>query len=158
MTAGWASRAAAPMTWAGIPRRRRAASTATTSLPEEIGGVRNWDYRYSWLRDTSFALQALMRTGYSEEALAWNRWLRRAVAGNPGDFQIMYDVYGRRRLTELTLDWLDGYEGSKPVRIGNGASGQFQLDVFGEVLDASLTAVRGGLIAATESVNTKGAN
>lgn len=117
-------------------------AAATTSLPEQIGGERNWDYRYSWLRDATMTLQALIISGYMEEATAWSQWLRRAVAGSPGDFQIMYGVGGERRLTELELDWLAGYEGSKPVRIGNGASGQFQLDVFGEVMDAALTAER----------------
>jgi GH15 family glucan-1,4-alpha-glucosidase len=120
-------------------------AAATTSLPEEIGGVRNWDYRYSWLRDTSFALQALVRNGYGEEAAAWNEWLRRAVAGSPGDFQIMYDVEGRRRLTEIELDWLSGYEGSRPVRVGNAAHDQFQLDVYGEILDAALIGAKAGL-------------
>ena len=120
-------------------------AAATTSLPEWIGSVRNWDYRYSWLRDSSFSLQALLLSGYREEAQAWARWLRRAVAGSPGDFQIMYGVRGERRLTEVELDWLPGYEGSKPVRIGNQASEQFQLDVFGEVLDAAWTGVKAGI-------------
>ncbi len=120
-------------------------AAATTSLPEWIGSVRNWDYRYSWLRDSSFTLQALLMNGYEEEAMAWYQWLRRAVAGSPGDFQIMYGVRGERRLTELELDWLPGYEGSTPVRIGNQASEQFQLDVFGEVLDAAWTAVSCGV-------------
>ena len=108
-------------------------AAATTSLPEQLGGVRNWDYRYSWLRDSSLTLQALLLSGYHEEAAAWQHWLQRAVAGDPGDFQIMYGVGGERRLTEVELDWLPGYEDSKPVRIGNEASEQFQLDVFGEV-------------------------
>ncbi len=108
----------------------------TTSLPETIGGVRNWDYRYCWLRDATFTLYALMIAGYTAEAKAWRQWLLRAVAGTPADLQIMYGVTGERRLTELTLDWLPGYEGSAPVRIGNAASQQVQLDVFGEVLDA----------------------
>ena len=116
-------------------------AAATTSLPEQIGGVRNWDYRYSWLRDASFTLEALLVSGYGEEALAWHHWLRRAVAGEPGEMQIMYGVGGERRLTELELDWLPGYEGSRPVRIGNQASEQFQLDVYGEVLDAAWTAI-----------------
>jgi GH15 family glucan-1,4-alpha-glucosidase len=120
-------------------------AAATTSLPEDIGGVRNWDYRYSWLRDATLTLQSLLLAGYRDEASDWSRWLRRAVAGNPGDFQIMYGVGGERRLTELELDWLPGYEGSAPVRIGNGASTQFQLDVFGEVMDAALTAATNGL-------------
>ena len=120
-------------------------AAATTSLPEGIGGVRNWDYRYSWLRDATMTLQAFLVSGYMEEAAEWGRWLRRAVAGNPGDFQIMYGVRGKRRLTELELDWLPGYENSAPVRIGNEASTQFQLDVFGELMDSVLTAARGGL-------------
>ena len=120
-------------------------AAATTSLPEQLGGVRNWDYRYSWLRDSSLTLQALLQSGYREEAGAWQRWLQRAVAGDPGEFQIMYGVGGERRLTEVELDWLPGYENSKPVRIGNEASEQFQLDVFGELLDAALTAVESGI-------------
>ncbi len=123
-------------------------AAATTSLPEGIGGVRNWDYRYSWLRDATMTLQAFLISGYDEEAAAWGRWLRRAVAGSPGDFQIMYGVRGERRLTELELDWLPGYEGSKPVRIGNEASTQFQLDVFGELMDAVLTAAPGRIATA----------
>ena len=114
-------------------------------MPEQLGGVRNWDYRYSWLRDSSLTLQALLLCGYHEEAGAWQRWLQRAVAGDPGEFQIMYGVGGERRLTEVELDWLPGYENSKPVRIGNEASEQFQLDVFGEILDAALTAVETGI-------------
>ena len=121
------------------------AAAATTSLPEWIGSVRNWDYRYSWLRDATFTLQAFLVTGFQEEAAAWSRWLRRAVAGSPGDFQILYGVGGERRLPELVLDWLPGYEGSAPVRIGNAASGQFQLDVFGEIMDAAATARRNGM-------------
>ncbi|KHL09034.1 GH15 family glucan-1,4-alpha-glucosidase [Mumia flava] len=121
-------------------------AAATTSLPEHIGGVRNWDYRFSWLRDASLSLQALVECGYGAEAAAWYAWLRRAVAGNPGDFQIMYGVGGERRLPELELDWLPGYEGSAPVRIGNAASDQFQLDVFGEVLEATWTALSSGLV------------
>jgi GH15 family glucan-1,4-alpha-glucosidase len=120
-------------------------AAATTSLPEQLGGVRNWDYRFSWLRDSSLTLQALLLSGYGEEAGAWQRWLQRAVAGDPGEFQIMYGVGGERRLTEVELDWLPGYENSKPVRIGNEASEQFQLDVFGEILDAALTAVESGI-------------
>jgi GH15 family glucan-1,4-alpha-glucosidase len=111
-------------------------AAATTSLPEEIGGVRNWDYRYCWLRDTSFTLLVLLRAGYREEALAWRRWLLRAVAGEPGQVQTIYGISGEREMTEWEADWLPGYEGSKPVRIGNGAAGQFQLDVFGEVASA----------------------
>lgn len=111
-------------------------AAATTSLPEEIGGTRNWDYRYCWLRDATFSLMALQNAGFTAEARAWRDWLLRAVAGDPAQLQIMYSPSGKRRLTEETLDWLDGYEGSKPVRVGNAAHGQFQLDVFGEVLDA----------------------
>jgi len=108
----------------------------TTSLPERIGGERNWDYRHCWLRDATLTLLAFINAGYLEEARAWRVWLLRAVAGDPADLQIMYGVAGERRLTELTLDWLPGYEGSRPVRVGNAASQQFQLDVYGEVLDA----------------------
>lgn len=110
-------------------------AAATTSLPEWIGSVRNWDYRYCWLRDATFTLHALLDAGYAMEAGAWSGWLRRAVAGDPDDMQIMYGVLGERRLDERELDNLSGYEGSAPVRIGNGAAGQFQLDVYGEVLD-----------------------
>jgi GH15 family glucan-1,4-alpha-glucosidase len=113
-------------------------AAATTSLPEHLGGVRNWDYRYCWLRDATFTLTALSIGGYSKEALAWSEWLRRAVAGSPGKMQIMYGVAGERRLTESEVPWLPGYEGSAPVRIGNAASGQFQLDVYGEVMDMFL--------------------
>jgi GH15 family glucan-1,4-alpha-glucosidase len=108
----------------------------TTSLPEWIGGVRNWDYRYCWLRDATLTLLALLTAGHVKEADAWRNWLLRAVAGNPADLQIMYGVAGERRLTEYELDWLAGYEGSRPVRVGNAASEQLQVDVFGEVLDA----------------------
>ena len=110
-------------------------AAATTSLPEHIGGVRNWDYRFCWLRDASFALDALVTNGFIDEARAWRKWLLRAVAGDPEDLQIMYGPAGERRLPEFEVPWLPGYEGSSPVRIGNGASNQFQLDVFGEVLD-----------------------
>jgi GH15 family glucan-1,4-alpha-glucosidase len=119
----------------------------TTSLPECLGGVRNWDYRYCWLRDATFALYALMVGGYSEEALAWREWLLRAIAGKPSQASIMYGVMGQRRLPELVLDWLPGYEGSTPVRIGNAASAQFQLDVYGEVMDSLHFARRSGLKA-----------
>jgi GH15 family glucan-1,4-alpha-glucosidase len=107
----------------------------TTSLPERIGGVRNWDYRFCWLRDSSLTLQALMTAGYWDEAMSWRDWLVRAVAGAPQQAQIMYGVSGERFLDERELPWLPGYEGSKPVRIGNAASNQFQLDVYGEVID-----------------------
>jgi GH15 family glucan-1,4-alpha-glucosidase len=108
----------------------------TTSLPEEIGGVRNWDYRYCWIRDATFTLIALMSAGFLDEACSWRKWLLRAVAGSPSQMQIMYGVRGERRLEEAELPWLDGYENSRPVRIGNAASHQFQLDVYGEVMDA----------------------
>ena len=108
----------------------------TTSLPEQLGGVRNWDYRFCWLRDATLTLEALLRAGYVDEACAWREWLLRAVAGDPSQLQIMFGAAGERRLTELELDWLPGHEGSSPVRIGNGASQQFQLDVYGEVMDA----------------------
>ena len=117
----------------------------TTSLPEEIGGVRNWDYRFCWLRDASFTLDALMIGGYVDEARAFRDWLLRAVAGDPADLQIMYGIDGFRRLTELDLPWLPGYEGSKPVRVGNAASNQFQLDVYGEVMSAIFAAAKLGL-------------
>ncbi|MGW7296163.1 glycoside hydrolase family 15 protein [Streptomyces xiamenensis] len=108
----------------------------TTSLPEEIGGSRNWDYRYTWLRDAAITLSSLLRTGYHEEARAWREWLLRAVAGDPENLQIMYGVAGERELAEAELSWLPGYENSQPVRIGNGAAGQLQLDVYGEVTEA----------------------
>jgi GH15 family glucan-1,4-alpha-glucosidase len=120
-------------------------AAATTSLPECLGGVRNWDYRYCWLRDATFALQALLGTGYVAEAKAWREWLVRAVAGDPAKLQIMYGLDGTRRLPEQTLDGLSGYEGSAPVRVGNGAAGQFQLDVWGEVLDGLNLALDSGL-------------
>ena len=110
-------------------------AAATTSLPEQVGGVRNWDYRYCWLRDAAFTLQALLGAGFESEAKAWRRWLIRAVAGDPSQLQIMYGVDGTRRLPELELPWLDGYHGSAPVRQGNEAVQQLQLDVWGEVLD-----------------------
>jgi GH15 family glucan-1,4-alpha-glucosidase len=115
-------------------------AAATTSLPEDPGGVRNWDYRYCWLRDATLTLQSLLAAGYTEEASAWREWLLRAVAGDPSKLQIMYAIDGRRRLPETELPWLAGYEGSKPVRTGNAAAPQLQLDVWGEVLDGlSLT-------------------
>ncbi len=108
----------------------------TTSLPEWFHGVRNWDYRFCWLRDASLTLIAMLRAGYGDEATAWSDWLLRAVAGNPADIQIMYGVAGERRLEERTLDWLPGFADSSPVRVGNEASGQLQLDVYGEVMNA----------------------
>ncbi|WP_457973701.1 glycoside hydrolase family 15 protein [Arthrobacter sp. D1-17] len=115
-------------------------AAVTTSLPEQLGGPRNWDYRYCWLRDATLTLQSLLAVGYTAEAAAWRDWLLRAVAGDPADLQIMYGIHGERRLPEMELPWLAGYENSAPVRIGNGAAGQLQLDVWGEVLDClSLT-------------------
>jgi GH15 family glucan-1,4-alpha-glucosidase len=118
----------------------------TTSLPEAIGGVRNWDYRFVWLRDASLTLDALMIGGYVDEAAAFREWVMRAVAGDPAELQIMYDVGGGRRLTEFELPWMPGYEGSKPVRVGNAASGQFQLDVYGEMLSALYAGRKMGLV------------
>jgi GH15 family glucan-1,4-alpha-glucosidase len=120
-------------------------AAATTSLPEQIGGPRNWDYRYCWLRDATFTLQALLGTGFVEEARAWREWLVRAVAGDAADLQIMYGLDGRRRLPEFELPWLSGYEDSRPVRVGNAAAAQFQLDVWGEVLDGLHLAREAGL-------------
>ena len=117
----------------------------TTSLPERLGGVRNWDYRYCWVRDATFTLYSLLRNGYIDEAREWREWLLRAVAGNPGQMNIMYGVAGERRLPEWELDWLRGYEGSEPVRVGNAAHKQFQLDVFGELMDTLHLARREGL-------------
>jgi GH15 family glucan-1,4-alpha-glucosidase len=108
----------------------------TTSLPEKLGGARNWDYRFCWLRDATFTLLALMNSGYSEEASAWHNWLLRAVAGSPANMQIMYGIMGQRRLLEWEAGWLPGYEGARPVRIGNAAHAQLQLDVYGELIDA----------------------
>ena len=108
----------------------------TTSLPEKLGGARNWDYRFCWLRDATFTLLALMNSGYTEEASCWHNWLRRAVAGAPAHMQIMYGIMGQRRLLEWEADWLPGYEGARPVRIGNAAHAQLQLDVYGELIDA----------------------
>jgi GH15 family glucan-1,4-alpha-glucosidase len=125
------------------------AAAATTSLPEQLGGARNWDYRYCWLRDATMTLDALVESGYRDEAKAWREWLLRAVAGDPKDMQIMYGLDGRRRLVEYELDWLSGYEDSRPVRVGNAASEQLQLDVYGEVMDA-LEIARGAKLALDE--------
>jgi GH15 family glucan-1,4-alpha-glucosidase len=122
----------------------------TTSLPEWIGGQRNWDYRFCWLRDATFTLYALLVSGYLEEARAWRQWLLRAAAGSPQDLQIMYGVAGERRLTESELSWLEGYAGSSPVRVGNAAHEQFQLDVYGEVMDACYFSIRSGASASSE--------
>ncbi|HET7752422.1 MAG TPA: glycoside hydrolase family 15 protein [Anaeromyxobacteraceae bacterium] len=120
-------------------------AAATTSLPEKIGGVRNWDYRYCWVRDATFTLYALLVAGYTDEARAWRDWLLRAAAGHPSELQIMYGVGGERRLPELELPWLPGYEGSRPVRIGNAAAEQLQLDVIGELMDCLHQARRSGI-------------
>jgi GH15 family glucan-1,4-alpha-glucosidase len=123
----------------------------TTSLPEHIGGTRNWDYRYCWLRDATLTLLTLMDAGYYEEAEAWRDWLLRAIAGSPSQVQIMYGIAGERDLREWTASWLPGYEGSRPVRIGNAASDQLQHDVFGEVLDALHHGRKGGLPKSEDS-------
>jgi GH15 family glucan-1,4-alpha-glucosidase len=119
----------------------------TTSLPEEIGGVRNWDYRYVWLRDASLTLIAMLSAGCGDEALAWREWLLRAVAGDPAEIQIMYSVTGERRLEEREIDWLPGFLDSRPVRVGNAASHQLQLDVYGEVLEAAYQTLAHGIEA-----------
>ena len=117
----------------------------TTSLPEWLGGSRNWDYRFCWLRDATLTLLSLMNAGYYDEARAWRDWLLRAAAGSPEQIQIMYGVTGKRWLAEREVPWLGGYESSKPVRIGNAAADQLQLDVYGEVMDAMHHARVGGL-------------
>jgi GH15 family glucan-1,4-alpha-glucosidase len=126
-------------------------AAATTSLPEQLGGPRNWDYRYCWLRDATFTLQALLGTGYSTEARAWREWLLRAVAGDPADLQIMYALDGSRRIPEYEVPWLAGYEHSSPVRVGNAAAGQFQLDVWGEVLSSLHLSRTSGLTATDDA-------
>lgn len=122
-------------------------AAATTSLPEQIGGPRNWDYRFCWLRDATLTLLAFMHAGYFEEAQAWRDWLHRSVAGRPDQIQIMYGIGGERHLREWEADWLPGYRGSRPVRVGNAAHAQLQLDVYGEVMDALHQARQGGLAA-----------
>ena len=122
-------------------------AAATTSLPEDLGGVRNWDYRYCWLRDATFTLDALVATGHKREAVAWRDWLLRTVAGEPASLQIMYGPAGERRLKESELPWLPGYESSSPVRVGNAASEQFQLDVYGEVIDSLHQSRKAGIHA-----------
>ena len=155
---GWASRADATGQWCDdilhslmVLKALTYAPTGgivaapTTSIPEQLGGSRNWDYRYCWLRDATLTLLALMNAGYEEEALAWRDWLLRAAAGSPDQIQTIYGIAGERQLTELEVDWLPGFEGSKPVRIGNDAHRQVQLDVFGELMDALHHARRGGI-------------
>jgi GH15 family glucan-1,4-alpha-glucosidase len=155
---GWAQRCEPPADYADAVRRSLITLKAltyqptggivaalTTSLPEDLGGVRNWDYRYCWLRDASLTLEALLAAGYTDEAAQWRGWLLRAVAGSPRDMQIMYGVAGETRLPESICDWLKGYEGSVPVRIGNAAATQLQLDVYGEVIEALHLARAGGV-------------
>ncbi len=155
---GWASRCTVDGRWGEVARRSLITlkaltyrptggivAAATASLPEQIGGERNWDYRFCWLRDATFTLLALMDSGYFEEAGDWRDWLIRAVAGSANQIQIMYGVAGERDLAERILPWLPGYESSRPVRVGNAAVGQVQLDVFGEVADALYVAWRGGV-------------
>ncbi|HEV3008855.1 MAG TPA: glycoside hydrolase family 15 protein, partial [Burkholderiales bacterium] len=154
----WSARCAVGGEWAGPVRRSLVTLKAltyaptggivaapTTSLPERIGGVRNWDYRYCWLRDATMTLLAAMGAGHYDEARAWREWLVRAVAGSPEQMQIMYGIAGERRLPEFEIPWLAGYEGSKPVRIGNGAAAQLQLDVYGELIDTLYQACKRGL-------------
>jgi GH15 family glucan-1,4-alpha-glucosidase len=154
----WAGRCTMTGRWAGAVRRSLITLKAltyaptggmvaapTTSLPEKIGGLRNWDYRYCWLRDATLTLLAFMGAGYFDEANAWREWLVRAVAGSPEQMQIMYGIAGERRLTEMEVPWLPGYEGSAPVRVGNAASVQLQLDVYGEVMDVLYQGCKGGL-------------
>ena len=158
--AEWSARGTVEGRWAGPIRRSLITLKAlayeptggvvaapTTSLPEQLGGTRNWDYRYCWLRDATITLLALMRGGYYDEARAWREWLGRVMAGSPSQLQIMYGLAGERRLPEIELDWLPGYEGAKPVRVGNNAVGQLQLDVYGEVMNALHLARVGGLQA-----------
>jgi GH15 family glucan-1,4-alpha-glucosidase len=154
----WAANSTDMGEWTGLARRslitlkaltHRATggivAAPTTSLPERFGGSRNWDYRYCWLRDATLALLSFMHGGFYDEAQDWRHWLRRAVAGHPAQAQIMYGIAGERRLPEYEIPWLPGYQGSAPVRIGNAASDQFQLDIYGEVLDAFYQARLGGL-------------
>jgi GH15 family glucan-1,4-alpha-glucosidase len=123
----------------------------TTSLPEQLGGTRNWDYRFCWLRDATFTLLAMLHSGYQQEARDWGHWLRRAVAGSPGQIQTMYGIAGERRLVEWTVTNLPGYQGAAPVRVGNAASEQLQIDVYGELMDALYQAAHSGLVPATEA-------
>ena len=131
-------------------------AAATTSLPEQLGGQRNWDYRICWLRDATLTLLAMMGGGYYEEAAAWRDWLHRAVAGSPEQIQIMYGLAGERRMEEWVVPWLSGYQGASPVRIGNAAADQLQLDVYGEVMDALHQARKGGLSAGSGKLDPSG--
>jgi GH15 family glucan-1,4-alpha-glucosidase len=159
----WAAKSQSDGDWSGAVKRSLITLKAltyaptgaivaapTTSLPEALGGSRNWDYRFCWLRDATLTLLALMNAGYYDEASAWRDWLLRAAAGAPSQLQIMYGLAGERRLTESEVPWLPGYERSAPVRIGNAAHSQLQLDVFGEVMDALHQARRGGLSSRDE--------
>ena len=154
----WCARCTTSGEWTGVVRRSLITLKAltyaptggvvaapTTSLPERLGGVRNWDYRFCWLRDATLTLLALMDGGYSDEAACWRDWLVRAVAGSPSQIQIMYGIAGERRMPEWTIPWLAGYEGSSPVRVGNAAANQLQLDVYGEVMDALHQARKHGM-------------
>ncbi|WP_233862718.1 glycoside hydrolase family 15 protein [Paraburkholderia adhaesiva] len=166
----WSARGTVEGRWAGPIRRSLITLKAlayeptggivaapTTSLPEQLGGTRNWDYRYCWLRDATITLLAMMRGGYFDEARAWRAWLGRVMAGSPSQLQIMYGLAGERRLPESEIDWLPGYEGAKPVRIGNNAVGQLQLDVYGEVANALHLARVGGLQADETAWSIQGA-
>ena len=159
----WSERCASAGPWTGAVKRSLVVlkgltyaptggivAAPTTSLPEQLGGVRNWDYRYCWLRDATFTLLALMHAGYYDEARSWRDWLFRAVAGSPDQLQIMYGLGGERRLTEWEASWLPGFEGSRPVRIGNAAVNQTQLDIYGEILDG-LSQARGDVLAPAPS-------
>jgi GH15 family glucan-1,4-alpha-glucosidase len=126
-------------------------AAATTSLPESLGGTRNWDYRYCWVRDATLTLEALIAGGYRDEAERWRDWLVRAAAGRPDELQTMYGVAGERRLTEIELDWLPGYAGSRPVRTGNAAHEQLQLDVYGEIADVLRQGLRSGMVPSSET-------
>lgn len=154
----WSDRCNGTGEWSGIVRRSLVVlkglsylptggivAAPTTSLPEQLGGQRNWDYRYCWARDATFVLSALVNAGYHDEASAWRDWVRRAVAGSPDQLQVLYGLAGERRLEEFEVPWLNGYEGAKPVRIGNAASAQFQLDIFGELVGAFAHAVSHGV-------------
>jgi len=161
---GWSDRCNGTGEWSDIVRRSLVVlkglsylptggivAAPTTSLPEQIGGPRNWDYRYCWARDATFVLSAFVNAGYHDEASAWRDWVRRAVAGSPGQLQVLYGLAGERRLEEFEVPWLAGYEGSTPVRIGNAASAQFQLDIFGELVGAFAHAVRHGVALQPEA-------
>src|SRR5271156_3651831 len=130
---------------ADISAHGRIVAAPTTSLPELLGGVRNWDYRFCWVRDATLTLHSLLDAGYHDEARDWREWLLRAVAGSPSELNIVYGLRGERRLTELELPWLSGYENSVPVRVGNAAYKQYQLDIFGEVANTLFQAREAGL-------------